>query len=171
MAELIVVSAVVLVTLVGLYASFNKIYSNYRRRLDYYDSSSIYFLVYYRDILIGNDRMNDVLSDITVTNPYIKIYDSSDEGIGKTNYFKLQGGDIDVGYNHVVYIAKTEDNKVINGLLDNEENIHQTYKDYINSLYSSQLIDSNYIMFIERCKDENECKYSYLEIYDGYEEQ
>ena len=171
MAELIIVSAVVLTVLIALYANYNKLYSKYHQRLDYFDSSSVYFLVYYRDILIGNNRMNDILSDLSLTNPFIKIYDSQDEGIGKSNYFRLQGGDIDVDYNHVVYIAITNDKKVINGLLDSEQNVNQTYKDYVNDLSSSELLESNYVMFLERCKidDNDDCKYSYLEVYDGYE--
>ena len=57
MAEVVVVSAIVMLTIVGLYQSYNKIYSAYNTRIDYYDSTTLYRLGYYRDILIENDKL------------------------------------------------------------------------------------------------------------------
>ena len=54
MAEVIVVSAVIVVTLVGLYASYNKIFSLYNQRLNYYDVATLYELAYIRDNNIDN---------------------------------------------------------------------------------------------------------------------
>lgn len=44
MAEVIVVSSIVLITLTSLYMSYNKIYSAYKTRINYYDVSIIYEL-------------------------------------------------------------------------------------------------------------------------------
>lgn len=44
MAEVIVVSSIVLITLTSLYISYNKIYSTYKKRINYYDVSIIYDL-------------------------------------------------------------------------------------------------------------------------------
>ncbi|MCI6847349.1 MAG: hypothetical protein MR835_00630, partial [Erysipelotrichaceae bacterium] len=44
MAEVIVVSSIVLITLTSLYMSYNKIYSTYKKRINYYDVSIIYDL-------------------------------------------------------------------------------------------------------------------------------
>ena len=55
MAEVVVVSAIVMVSIVGLYQSYNKIYSAYTTRIKYYDSTTLYRLGYYRDILITNN--------------------------------------------------------------------------------------------------------------------
>lgn len=44
MAELVVVSAIVLVTLTGLYVSYAKIYTLYSTRLTYYDVNTLYSL-------------------------------------------------------------------------------------------------------------------------------
>ena len=169
MAELIIVSAIVLVSLSGFYISFNKIFSRYNSKLDYYDSASIYYLAYYRDIMIGNDRFNDILADLSITSPIMKLYDSDDEGTGEENAFKLQGDDIDTDHTHVVYIAKNNNKQVIKNLLSNEE-VKETYKDFVNNLSETVTLDSNYVMLIERCISTDECKYGYLEIYDGYEE-
>ena len=37
MAEVIVVASIILIAMVGLYASYNKIFSLYNQRMDYYD--------------------------------------------------------------------------------------------------------------------------------------
>ena len=49
MAEVIVVAAIILVAMVGLYASYNKIFSVYNQRIDYYDVATLYELANIRD--------------------------------------------------------------------------------------------------------------------------
>ena len=49
MAELVVVSAIVLVALSGLYVSYNKIFSIYNKRINYYDVATLYELGNIRD--------------------------------------------------------------------------------------------------------------------------
>lgn len=49
MAEVVVVSSIILVALVGLYASYNKIFSIYNQRVDYYDVPTLYELGDYRN--------------------------------------------------------------------------------------------------------------------------
>lgn len=49
MAEVIVVAAIVLLAMVGLYASYNKIFSIYNQRVDYYDVATLYELASIRD--------------------------------------------------------------------------------------------------------------------------
>ena len=49
MAEVIVVASIILVALVGLYVSYNKIFSIYNQRVDYYDVATLYELANIRD--------------------------------------------------------------------------------------------------------------------------
>lgn len=49
MAELVVVSSIILVALVGLYTSYNKIFSIYNQRVNYYDVATLYELAYIRE--------------------------------------------------------------------------------------------------------------------------
>jgi len=55
MAEVIVVASIVMIALVGLYTSYNKIFTIYNQRVDYYDVATLYELsdirrdVYYSD--------------------------------------------------------------------------------------------------------------------------
>ena len=69
MAEVIVVSSIVLITLTSLYISYNKIYSTYKKRINYYDVSIIYDLDKIRrnvviDAPTNNTKIeNDVISE------------------------------------------------------------------------------------------------------------
>ena len=49
MAEVVVVSAIVMLTLVAIYLSYNKIFTTYNQRLDYYDITTLYRLAEIRD--------------------------------------------------------------------------------------------------------------------------
>ena len=64
MAELVVVSAIVLVALSGLYVSYNKIFSIYNKRINYYDIATLYELGNIRDNndLTGESSMANILN-------------------------------------------------------------------------------------------------------------
>lgn len=170
MAEVVVVSAIILVTLTGLYASYNKVYGIYKTRLSYYDAVTLYRLSYYRDILIENDVIDKVM-DEAKKGTAINVYNSIKEGgifelpeIETTEYIS----------DTVFFISK---NKFSNSILNNQD-VNLTFKEYVQFLSTSATINSNYIMVMERCNldkdnsskvDIDNCKYAYLEVYDGYE--
>ena len=163
MAEVVVVSAIVMVTIVGLYQSYNKLYSTYSTRLKYHDAETLYRLGNYRDILIENGSLNTILSDMEKNGTKTKsITITNDESEAK------YPGDT------VFLISTTKDSSSANGyILKNTTTINgisQTYQDYLSYLKKSTKYRSNYIMVIESCKDDlNDCYYAYLEIYDGKE--
>jgi len=71
MAELVIVSAIVLTTVATFYTSYNKIYSAYKTKLHYYDVTTLYKLASYRnEINLNNypttDKFNNVESGETV---------------------------------------------------------------------------------------------------------
>lgn len=175
MSEVVIVATIVLVALGALYVSFYKLLSSYKSRATYFDSVSLYLLVYYRDILIENDLMNTVLTDLKKPNNkgIINVYNTTfigDSSKENDNLFRLPSGDGNYKYNDVVFLIYN-DEKAIDSNILNDFDIHQTYKDYVNFLHSSTKLKSNYVMIMERCQksDENSCKYGYLEIYDGFE--
>ena len=43
--------------------------------------------------------------------------------------------------------------------------INPKFTDYINYLSTSETFDSEYLMIIESCENDDICKYSYLEVY------
>lgn len=142
MAEVVVVSAIVLVFLAGLYASYNELYSAYSRHLDYYDTVTLYQLGYYRDVLIeSGNKLNEYIA-------------GSSESI---KLEKLNKGD-------TAYLVKA--NKLNKDVVI-EENL--TFIDYVQFLTDSIKFKSNYVMILESCKTEDDCKYAYLEVYDGSE--
>ena len=148
MAEVIVVAAVVLSVLSTLYISYGKIYSAYKTRINYYDSTLLYKLAYYRDVLIDNGKINGLLE--TNKTEKITAIDSMDSG--------------DTVF--LIYNRKKNIDKNIFGT----RSVHLTYKDYINFLFDSADLKSNHVMIIESCPDDGDnCKYAYLEVYDGYE--
>lgn len=173
MAEVVVVSAIVMVTIVGLYQSYNKLYSTYNTRIDYYDSTTLYRLGYYRDILIENDKLNNLINNLedTVTEIY---------GSNGVSGIQLPDNEVSQYVNDTVFLIKTNkssDKYVITGAeLDSNEEINLTFKEYLSYLSTSTTFKSSYIMVMERCtsnddnsKNKDDCKYAYLEIYDGKE--
>lgn len=149
MAEVVVVSAVVLIFLASLYVSYNALYSKYKSRVTYYDSVALYQLAYYRDSLVDNHQIGTILQD------------AKNSGIKKID---------DTGSDTSVFMIYNNKNNLTGNELNNIDNIHITYKDYIGYLSSSvDLTDSDYVMVMEKCNSENEddCKYAYLKVHDG----
>ncbi len=146
MAEVVVVSAIILIFLAGLFVSYNQIYGSYKSRVRYYDSVALYRLAYYRDMLIDNHEIANVLNE-TRNNKITDI----------TNFD-----------NDKVYIIYNNKSNLIGNELDDISDINETYKDYIKFLSTSiELKNSDYVMVIERCNTADDCKYAYLEVYDG----
>ena len=176
MAEVVVVSAIVLMTLTTLYVSYNKIYATYQKRINYYDITSLYKLGFYRDMLFNNvDENNELLINSVLKKDINKL--------DVLEYLK-QYVEIETIDNYkttdTVYLIKNPVENINDNILKDISSI--TFIEYIKYLKDAVKIDSNYLMVMERCfyvkdkdgKDTNEvnidnCKYAYLELYDGYE--
>lgn len=137
MAEVIVVSAVIMVTLVGLYTSYNKIFSLYNQRLNYYDVATLYKLAYIRD-----NNIDEILNTVNTN---------------KT---------IDGNLIYYTEITKVKDKSI------NKSGLKKTFKEYLDYLSTSLDFDNmkinginiDNILIMEKCSDENNCKYTYLEV-------
>lgn len=175
MAEVVVVSAIVMVVIVGLYQSYNKIYLAYTTRIKYYDATTLYRLGYYRDILITNNLLETQINKLKNNEAtIIDIYNPKG-----TNLFELPKTEVSSYITDTVFLVPTKKNNnkyiITTDVLDEKDiqndDIHQTFKDYLSYLSTSTSFNSNYLMLIERCnaKDKNDCYYAYLEIYDGKE--
>ena len=135
MAEVIVVSSIVLITLTSLYISYNKIYSTYKKRINYYDVSIIYDL--------DKIRRNTAIDEPT-NNPKIIIKDSES--------------------NTTVYAIPLTGNKITDTNTNlSQENT--TFNEYLKYLKNSITVNNcNYILVMEKCDEANKgCKYGYLE--------
>ena len=155
MAEVIVVSAIILVFMTGLYLSYGKLFSLYNTRVNYYDSDTLYGIAYYRDTLIKEDKINNLLSTVkSSSNKYLNLFTNTLDQVNTGDNLFL------------VYHAKDNLSKIPSN------SISKTFKEYIDYLEDSATFRSNYIMIMERCyygTDDYDCTYGYLEVYDGYE--
>jgi len=137
MAEVIVVSAVILVTLVGLYTSYNKIFSVYNQRIDYYDVDTLYKLANIRDNYL-----------------YPETIGSKKEVLGGLVYY--------VSKNDVK--NKNINVSGLNQTFKDYLNYLSTSLDFDNLVIDSMEIQNMLIM--ENCSDKDNCKYAYLEVLD-----
>lgn len=176
MAELVVVGAVVLTTLVGLYTSFNKIFSAYDVRLSYYDVATLYRLGYYRDILIENNLINDIIDNFFKNdNRIVNIYDSENFN-GQFNIPEEENMKNKEDKVFMIYNKKEKVNSIIFGDIE----VNKTFKDYVDYLEESvDFSDFDYMFIMERCSlsksetsndeqivDNNKCSYAYLEFWN-----
>ena len=134
MAEVIVVSSIVLITLTSLYMSYNKIYSTYKKRINYYDVSIIYDL----DKIRRNEEID-----------------------APTNNTKIKK---DSESNTTVYAIPLTGNKITdtNTNLSQENTTFNEYLEYLKN--SITVNNCNYILVMEKCDEAKKgCKYGYLE--------
>lgn len=138
MAEVVVVSAVVLVTLTGLYLSYNKILSIYNQRVNYFDTTTLYRLAYIRDVNYEDIITNKVPEWNPITNGI--------ETLEK-----------------VYYVDKA---LLKEGYPDYKGTVNKTFSDYIAYLSDSIESDTQNILIMEKCKNDDDCKYAFLEVYE-----
>lgn len=134
MAEVIVVSSIVLITLTSLYISYNKIYSTYKKRINYYDVSIIYDLdKIRRNVVIDAPTNNTKIENDVISEP-----------------------------NTTVYAIPLTGNKITDTNLSQENTTFNEYLEYLKN--SITVNNCNYILVMEKCDEaKKECKYGYLE--------
>ena len=164
MAELIVVSSIILVVLVGMYASYNKIYSAYTTRISYHDVTMLYRLGYYRDILKSNNILNDMINEVD-TQKIINVYSSVND---EENKFYLPINDREEFNNFNVFFVKIENDTLDSSLFLNKK-LNVTFLEYIEYLVNTvDFTQFDYMMLMEKCdiNDKNNCNYAYLEVFE-----
>ena len=137
MAEVVVVSSIVLVALVGLYTSYSKIFTLYNQRVNYYDIRTLYELSGIRDHYLDawgqKLGLKNVNGDIVL---YVKLDDIKDKTVNVTDLKQTFKDYLD-------FLA--------------------TSLDFNNIKLGDKNIDK--ILIMENCDgDENNCKYAYLEV-------
>lgn len=138
MAEVIVVSSIVLITLTSLYISYNKIYSTYKKRINYYDVSIIYDLdKIRRNTAIDEPTNNTKIENDVISEPNTTVY--------------------------AIPLPIT-DNKITD-LSQENTTFNTTFNEYLEYLKNSITVNNcNYILVMEKCDEAKKgCKYGYLE--------
>ena len=134
MAEVIVVSSIVLITLTSLYISYNKIYSTYKKRINYYDVSIIYDL----DQIRWNTAIDEPTNNTKI-----------DSESNTTVYA------IPLTANKITETNLSQENTTFNTTFNE-------YLEYLKN--SITVNNCNYILVMEKCDEAKKgCKYGYLE--------
>lgn len=136
MTEVIITCSIVVLTLVGLFTSYNRTYLRYKERSNYYNVDNSYACNYLKELLIESNIL------YTNTSNYYYI----DSHINEK--FEVLFNNYNITSAILVDLSKTDN---ISGLITNDKN--NTYKDYLNYLNDSIIYDlsqDKYVLIIER---------------------
>lgn len=142
MAEVIVTCSIVVITLVGLFTSYNKTYLRYKERSNYYNVDNAYACNYLKELLIENN----ILYNNTASYYYIS-NDTNEK-------FKVLFNNYNITSALLVDLSQTND---IDGLIT--DSMNNTYKDYLKYLNNSIIYNSTqdkYLLIVERQKVVND---------------
>lgn len=139
LAEVVIVSAVLITTIVGLYSGFANTYKAYEIRSSYYDAKTVYALKNLEDFLIDEMLLNNIITQKPL-----------DENAFPNDYYKAFISEFITTYNmDSIYILEYSENSINSFKSDKDEE----FKNYID-------------FYIEKEKEEddsiNEGDYSYL---------
>lgn len=149
MAEVVVVAAIILVFMTGVYVSYNKIFTEYNKRVDYYDVTTLYKLDNYKYDLIKKNKYSSAVTESNGSNGFVDI----------SKYITLETNDS-------VYLIHNNKQNIKSSIASSSSFAENaTFKDYITFLSGSvSLTEWKYVMVMERCITKDNCKYAYLEV-------
>ena len=146
LAELVIVSAVVIGTMVALYTGFNKASINYKERSKYYSIDCLYAGQTIKNLLIDEFKLTDLLNN---TENYIDINEYG-KSVGESSDFNQYCQAVYKRYNiDKMYLVKY--NKENINLL--KQNNDVALEKYLNILLKSIEEDNTYHIIIKDKKD------------------
>lgn len=146
LAELVIVSAVVIATMVALYTGFNKASINYKERSKYYSIDCLYAGQTIKNLLIDEFKLTDLLNN---TENYIDINEYC-KSVGESSAFNQYCQAVYKRYNiDKMYLVKY--NKENINLL--KQNNDVALEKYLNILLKSIEEDNTYHIIIKDKKD------------------
>lgn len=164
LAEVVVVSVVVVTVLVTLFTGVNNVSSAYETRNRYYDVDSLYIAMEINDIIIDEKIISVLQTNNNITNLKNNVANSE----RMTNYVNFYE-DKDKGTGNVInslYFVPYDVDKL--NSLKNEENINISFKDYITYLSGNLDFseDYDYMIIVERYENNNidDCYYYALKL-------
>ena len=159
MAEVVVVSSVVLIILTTLYISYNKIFSLYETRLRYEDSNLLYSLAYYRDYLVEIPETDSDLTSLDIHNKLSRAFYYLKYAQNNNNHYEMlltYNSDDTYLKNMKLSDRYNDDVFLIWNHKRNEIDITKvsgtpSYTEYLQHLNNSiDLRDAEYLMILER---------------------
>lgn len=127
LAEVIVVSVILIGTVVGLYAGFNKMYANYRERNAFDDVETLYCAKVIKDFLIDQEKINDLIKKINNTSISNDITDNASLSLNTYEIALYNAIKKDYNVNKIYFSIYDLTDKNINGA-------SQNFTNYVNYL-------------------------------------
>lgn len=139
LAEVVIVSAILITTLTSLYAGFARVYKAYEERSSFFDIDSIYALKNIEDTLIDNMEFNNIIKTIDANN---YVYYNNEELISDNyinSYLKSIMTNYNIEYFYITEYSMYGINKIIN--IDNSNIV---FNDFLIYLEKNLVFDGNY---------------------------
>ena len=175
LAEVVIVSTVIVTTLVVLYASSSKLSILYDERSRYYNIDGIYAIKSMVNDLLGEDKLNNILSSENFTNSdYIyliknnncntDIFNSDSMCTSLKNLYNIKNMVITKANN--IYLKESEGEDKFLGVEDNTLEMNETFKDYLKYLsnYYADTYDFEYLVILEYGTNNDKLYYSNLRL-------
>lgn len=157
LAEVVIVSAVLITTLVSLYAGFAKVYKAYEERSSFFDTDSIYALKSIEDTLIDEGLFNNIINEINTSNYVSYLAENLTDDSYINSYLKELLGNYNIEY---FYIAKY-DNASLTTIIESDAN-NIVFNDFLTYLQKNLNFDDNYnYIFVSKTKDG---RFAYLRV-------
>ncbi len=148
LAELVIVSGVVIVAIFSLYAGFSTVFVQYKEQSKYYSADAMYMARNMMTFFIDENKMNGMIFKLKSTN-YLDISNCADLNIYNNDKEKNICNDLKNVYNvnKMFFIKKS-------GVFNLQSlNINQTFKDYLKFFNNneSSIIDNkeHYYILVE----------------------
>lgn len=139
LAEVVIVSAILITTLTSLYVGFARVYKAYEERSGFFDVDSIYALKNIEDVLIDEDLFNLVINDVE-SNGYVTYVKNN---LSNDNYINTYLKTIMENYNiEFFYITNYSIDNLSNIISADDENI--VFNDFLNYLIKNLDFSENY---------------------------
>lgn len=157
LAEVVIVSAVLITTLVSLYAGFAKVYKAYEERSSFFDTDSIYALKSIEDTLIDEGLFNNIINEINTSNYVSYLAENLTDDSYINSYLKELLGNYNIEY---FYITKYDNASLITIMESDTDNI--VFNDFLTYLQKNLTFDDNYnYIFLSKTKDG---RFAYLRV-------
>lgn len=153
LSEVVVVSAILIGTMVSLYAGFNKVYKDYNERSKYYSIDCLYAGENVKNILIDEFKLTDMLTTVNSTK-YIDIIAYCNNNTNSLPFNNYCQKIISLYNIDLLFLIKYDINSV-NSLITNPSFINNNYalERYMKALVKGITTDDSYYIIV---KDKND---------------
>lgn len=157
LVEVIIVTVVVVSIMTSLYVVFNRVYKVYELKNKYANIDGIYALKLVSDDIVDNVKINNLLND---TNSY-RVIDNSYCKNMKYCSALYDGYKINKIYLVNMDYVKNDSNDLYTSIKNDDTDVSETLKDYIDYFKKIYNYNSRYAYIIEITVDSNNKIYNY----------